>query len=227
MGSYSLRTSLEMFYDRYLGDMPLVWPEFWQPLLWLLLGGVASLLCSRRPAHAHRLLLLAGLAAVATPLLSLGVERMNWGLLRQAAPSMLLAPSDTEVATGASEFVPARVSRPFHLTTVIAWCWLGLSVVCLARLLGSMLWGWRILARAQPMNEPSLQKALEMAAAKLGLAKTPVLRASPDVHSPVICCWSSRPVLCLPPVLPRQVSETDWVGIFCHELAHCKRRDHW
>jgi hypothetical protein len=127
---------VEMCYDKWLRNTPLVWPAFWQSLLWLLLGGLASLLLIRRSAHAHRLLLLAGIAAVATPLLSLLVERMNWGLFRQPAiglPALLFTPVEAAVPESGVGFVPAKVIRPFHPAAVLLWYWLGVSLLCLAR----------------------------------------------------------------------------------------------
>src|SRR5438552_11177644 len=90
---------LEMFFDRFLRGTALVWQAVWQPVVWLLAGLLASLLLARRPAHAHRLLLLACLAAVLTPFFSMVVDRMNWGILRHPAPRspyVLLAPDESQ-----------------------------------------------------------------------------------------------------------------------------------
>lgn len=51
-------------------------------------------------------------------------------------------------------------------------------------------------------------------------------RISAQVRCPVVWCWSRRPVVLLPPEFARSSNESAWPGIFCHELAHWKRRDH-
>src|SRR5712692_1658501 len=143
---------LEMFLDRFLRGTAMVWQAVWQPALWLLAGLLGSLMWARRPAHAHRFLLLACLAAVLTPLLSVVVDRMNWGIFHRSAaalPYVLLAPDDREgsdasvaVRQGASTalarnaatkespaalpsaaFVPAKVIRPVSVSSALLWAW--------------------------------------------------------------------------------------------------------
>jgi beta-lactamase regulating signal transducer with metallopeptidase domain len=65
-------------------NAPLLRDLLWQPTLCLLLGVAASLLWLRRPARAHRILLLAVAAALLTPLLSQVVRLQGWGLLRDS-----------------------------------------------------------------------------------------------------------------------------------------------
>lgn len=166
---------LEMLYDRYLRGTVLGWHAVWQPAVWVLAGLLASFLWAKRPAHAHRLLLLACLAAVLTPLFSVVVERMNLGILRHPAPESSYAlhdPDDgaapaTESSTARSSraFVPAKVSRPFSVGIVLLWAWLVLSALCAVRLFWSLGLGWRLLARAKPLHDERLQRALHAAAA--------------------------------------------------------------
>lgn len=47
-----------------------LWDCAWQSALWLALGGVASLLWRHWPARAHRIVLLALVGCLTTPLLS-------------------------------------------------------------------------------------------------------------------------------------------------------------
>jgi len=54
---------------------------FWQSTLWLALGLVVSRLWRGHAARAHLLLMLAMIAAVASPLLTVGVRGMGWGFL--------------------------------------------------------------------------------------------------------------------------------------------------
>src|SRR5438105_932214 len=66
---------------------PLLRDALWQTTLWLLLGAAVSIVWARRPARAHRLLLLTLVAALVTPLLSQTVRLWGWGLLARPAPA--------------------------------------------------------------------------------------------------------------------------------------------
>ncbi|MBM3838211.1 MAG: hypothetical protein FJ398_09630 [Verrucomicrobia bacterium] len=60
---------------------PFLWDCFWQSSVCLLLGLLGGLCWARRPARAHRVLLLALGAALLAPLLSLAVRHYGWGML--------------------------------------------------------------------------------------------------------------------------------------------------
>jgi len=62
----------------------LSWDLIWQSSLFLVIGLAASLAIRGRPARAHRVLVLAMLAAVCTPLLAQAIRHGGWGLLRQS-----------------------------------------------------------------------------------------------------------------------------------------------
>jgi hypothetical protein len=96
-----------------------------------------------------------------------------------------------------------------------------------ARLLLSFQRGRGLLARSHPVPEGRLHDALCEAAARLGLPAVPRLVASGEIRSPMVWCWGRRPVLLLPASALEGADAVDWVSIFCHELAHWKRRDHW
>ena len=92
----------------------IIWDWCWQATLFLGLGLGASVALARRPARAHRLLVLAILAALATPVLSQEARRGGWGLLtpRAEGPSALI-PTGARTAPDAVEApVIARVSLP-------------------------------------------------------------------------------------------------------------------
>src|SRR5262245_30475478 len=76
-----------------LPDLPLAWDALWQSTLWLLAGISISLLWSKHPARAHRLLLLAVLAALATPLVSQAVRHRGWGLFVRTEPASETSPA--------------------------------------------------------------------------------------------------------------------------------------
>jgi BlaR1 peptidase M56 len=64
------------------------------------------------------------------------------------------------------------------------------------------------------------------AGARLGVNVAPELRISPGVRCPSIWCWSRQPVIVLPETA-MEATSIAWVGVFCHELAHWLRGDHW
>ena len=61
----------------------ILWDYVWQSTVFLGVGLGASVVLARRPARAHRLLVLAILAALAAPILSQGARLGGWGLLTQ------------------------------------------------------------------------------------------------------------------------------------------------
>ena len=92
----------------------LAWDLAWQSTFFLVLGGLASLAASRRPARAHRLLFLAMVAGLATPLLGQAVRRFGLGLMAPRSTVVTVAslepmpmPSSVGVAAG-----PGPIDRP-------------------------------------------------------------------------------------------------------------------
>jgi beta-lactamase regulating signal transducer with metallopeptidase domain/archaellum component FlaC len=112
--------------------------------------------------------------------------------------------------------------------------WLALfvggSLVTGMALFGRLLWkfilGRRLLSRAQLVQGDDLRNALEKARTRMGVAGPVQLRCSRDICSPLIWCWGRVPVLLVHEQTSRRLPRCDWVGIFCHELAHWKRLDH-
>ncbi len=105
--------------------------------------------------------------------------------------------------------------------------WCVLSGLCLARLVVSLVLGHRIVGRARLIVCESTERAVDAACTRLGLGVRPVLRASSRVACPAIWCWGRRPVIVLPDAVDMLAAPVDWVGVFCHELAHWLRRDQW
>jgi hypothetical protein len=83
-----------------------------------------------------------------------------------------------------------------------------------------------MLRRALPLRCEKLGQALLIAKSKLGIDKPVQVLAGQTVSSPVIWCWSRRPALLVPPDAEQFEDGVDWVGMFCHELAHWSRLDH-
>ena len=74
-----------------------LWEFAWQSTLCLCLGGAISLVWNRWPARGHRVLVLAIAACFVTPVLTLQVRRMGWGLI----------PADSIAKTDAARPLPA------------------------------------------------------------------------------------------------------------------------
>jgi beta-lactamase regulating signal transducer with metallopeptidase domain len=242
------------------------WDYLWQSTLFLSVGLAASFALVRRPARAHRLLLLAVLATMCTPLLARAARHGGWGLLAHRAepatsriavgpiePPALADRSPIAPIEGASPsarpempaMVPALIERPevasvpgpmageslaespIDWVTMAFFGWLILSGLAVVRLLGSLPMGLRAVRRARSVADETLAGAAAAAAARLGLGATPVLRTSPRVRCPAIWCWGRRPIILLPESTSPTSAPVDWVGVFCHELAHWVRKDHW
>ncbi len=118
-----------------------------------------------------------------------------------------------------------RGATGYPVRAVLLGAWSVASALLLASLLVSWVRGARIAGRARPIDDPSLHAALRSAAAGLGIAAPRALRASSSVATPSIWCLSRRPVVLLPEGWQRTCC-IDWAGVFAHELAHLRRRDH-
>jgi beta-lactamase regulating signal transducer with metallopeptidase domain len=257
-------------FETFQPGVSLAWDYLWQSTLFLGLGLTASMLLARRPARAHRFLLLAMFAALFSPILTQKVRREGWGLiaartkkaltpstvattssavqpearasLRTAALPPLganLPPAPMRIAEPLSVDLPETVVRqgqaaiePFNDYLLIAWrtlmlgIWLTLAGLAALRLVIGLGHGVSVVYRARLLKNETLEAAAADSAARLEVGQTPELRVSPRVRCPAIWCWGRRPVI----VLPEDAAATtsvDWVGVFCHELAHWVRRDQW
>ena len=88
--------------DAFRPGESILWDTIWQSTIFLGTGLGASVLYTRRPARAHRLLVLAMLAALAAPILAQGPRLGGWGLFGQSAespPTRIAAVSKTPSAT--------------------------------------------------------------------------------------------------------------------------------
>jgi beta-lactamase regulating signal transducer with metallopeptidase domain len=104
--------------------------------------------------------------------------------------------------------------------------WLILVGLAVVRLGTSLFLGLRLVCRARPLKDDILNAAADAAGVRLGVIGSPELRVSSRMRCPVIWCWGRRPVIVLPEDAAAATSIA-WVGVFCHELAHWLRRDHW
>jgi len=111
-------------------------------------------------------------------------------------------------------------------THVLMGIWILVSLALLLRLIRTFILGIRLLRAAEPLDNVKLNETLFTACTKLGVRHNIDIRVSQTVHSPIIWCWSSRPILLVPAGTESLTRHTDWLGLFCHEIAHWKRLDH-
>jgi beta-lactamase regulating signal transducer with metallopeptidase domain len=140
-------------------------------------------------------------------------------LALQPGPGPSAPKVDLPTVTGDAS---VTVSWPYLLVGI----WALLSLLLLLRLIRTFILGIRLLRTAQALDNIKLQEALYCACAKLGVRHTIDIRVSQTVHSPIIWCWGVRPILLVPTGTEHLTRHTDWLGLFCHEVAHWKRRDH-
>jgi hypothetical protein len=92
----------------------ILWDCFWQATVFLGAGLGACVVLARRPARAHRLMLMAIVAGLTAPILAQSARICGWGLLPQAVenPSLRASRGATaSIATADSPMV-SRVSLP-------------------------------------------------------------------------------------------------------------------
>ena len=82
-----------------------------------------------------------------------------------------------------------------------------------------------LVRRAEPAP-PEVQALSAGIARALRLRRTPPVRISPEVCTPLVA-GIVRPVVVLPSARLSDLSEAGWEMALCHELAHIKRADLW
>jgi beta-lactamase regulating signal transducer with metallopeptidase domain len=238
------------------------WTLVWQSTLWLTIGLVGGHVLRRHAAAAHLALLLATVAAVVSPTLTLAVRQLQWGVLPPARSEMTatvinppslqtMASADLRVrterpgiATAVGVSVPSRETPPSaaepptvsskswfrdfsqRLPIMLASVWVGCSLGLSIRLAASLRAGMRVVGQATPETDCARLSALGHAADSLAIRSAPLLRVSTVVRCPMIWCWGRRPTLLAPHSTAGRES-VNWTSIFCHELAHWLRADHW
>jgi beta-lactamase regulating signal transducer with metallopeptidase domain len=203
-------------------DSPFV-TVVWQSTAWLLVGLVSSRLSSRHPARAHTLLFLCLLAAIVTPILSLLCSATGWGIgapLRVSASAMNEAPPPLEPRSG------ARIDPIAVLGCAGLMVWLLVTTLLAVRLIDAAVRGRRILSTSRTVADVRLQQLAHEAAHRTGVKLAPIIRYSATVTCPLVWCWRSPPIILYPPSAASLSDSRALVGVLCHELAHCRRRDH-
>lgn len=80
-----------------------------------------------------------------------------------------------------------------------------------------------LVAQGRPVYHTELSDCLQSAANSLQIKDCCKIAAAP-IHSPIVWCWGAAPLVLVP--FDATFNGTDWIGIFRHELAHWKRKDH-
>jgi beta-lactamase regulating signal transducer with metallopeptidase domain len=221
------------------------WSGIWQSTVFIAAGLLGSFIIRHRSARAHQVLLLAIIAAVIVPIMSILVKHYELGLftarlaLIQPQPEDQIIYDTTEITSveniehksgtvekDLTSVINASESTKFPLRSVILYGWLITSLILTARLLITFILGARLLARAIPLDCDRIEQAVLLAKAKLRIDKDVSFYSSQGVQSPVIWCWKRKPILLLPSAAGLSENRIDWAGVLCHELAHYKRHDH-
>jgi len=221
-----------------------------QATLCIAVGLAASFLLRRSAARAHQVLLTALVAALLTPGVYVLVRHLRLGVLPSAAlipPEVVEPLPSSDVSLADLPFIDAAYepalpeipesavvgSMPQQIAAApLPWgmiClggWIVLSSALLARLALRFALGLRLLRATRPVACERLNQALESARAKTGIVRPVRLRSSEQLKSPIIWCWTRQPVLLIHAGAQNHQGDSDWVGIFCHELAHLRRGDH-
>ncbi len=224
-----------------------VWTCLWQSMVLIAVGLAASFLLRRRSSRAHQVLLLSIVAAVIVPVVSVLVRHYELGVF-VAEPVAVPLQLESEAAAGdfspsgpivqGFEYEPGPVemasvpattisqSAPLPWVRIALCGWIVASLALATRLVVTFILGVRLVGRAEPLDCCRLREALRVARAKLGIEHNVEIRHSRSVRSPAVWCWGRNPVLLLPGTAVPSDNGVDWTGVFCHELAHWKRRDH-
>jgi beta-lactamase regulating signal transducer with metallopeptidase domain len=220
-----------------------LWSCLWQSTIFLIAGLLVSFLLRRHSAKAHRVLLLAMIAAIIVPAARILVKHYDLGIFI-AKPAIIQPPSEFHVIHEATDVIPdesiehspASINRDsssattgsdalkFPRPSVLLYAWIAVSLILIVRLLVTFIIGTRLLRRAMPLDCDKIEQAIDRAKTKLGINKQVKICTSAKISSPVIWCWRSMPVLLVPSATG--LPDIDWTGVLCHELAHYKRRDH-
>jgi len=129
--------------------------------------------------------------------------------------------------------IPTTLTVPPIEKTSIPWTfwaiggWILITAILLSRLLLFFFRGMRLVHKSQSIDAPCIVPALQRAKSKLQIRQPVRIFQSCRIKTPVIWCWFSCPILLIPEPANPSGKKIDWVSVFCHELAHWKRRDHW
>lgn len=194
-------------------------------------GLAASFLLRHRAARAHQVLLTALLASLLMPGVYVLARHFHLGVLPPAPMSHVQQLPDGFVPNlltveATYEAPPLDTPEPVPWGMICLTGWALVSTMLLGRLALQFLLGLRLLVRSRPLASERLRRAVESAQTRMGVTRPVRIRGSARIESPIIWCWLRKPVLLVHAGAADHDDKADWVGVFCHELAHFKRRDH-
>jgi beta-lactamase regulating signal transducer with metallopeptidase domain len=123
--------------------------------------------------------------------------------------------------------VPPREKNSIPWTFWAIGGWILITAILLSRLLLNFVKGFRLLHKPQSIDSQCIVQALQRAKSKLQIRQPVSVFQSRRIKTPLIWCWFAQPILLIPEPANPSGKKIDWVSVFCHELAHWKRRDHW
>ena len=214
----------------------------------LMLGLLFSYVLHRHAARAFGILWLAMMASLLLPCGSMLVKHLEWGFWEESTPapmSMRVTPLENiaiesnpiieeEILDFSNELEPyegpslvhqvaLEPHSPFPWKTTLLMGWVCLSLALILRLV--IRWQRiRLLLNQCTDQHHHLTEQLERdLPSSLQINRNLRILSHPQIRTPAIWCWGRNLTL----LIPEQVQpNTDWVSVFCHELAHAQRRDH-
>ncbi|MCA9169201.1 MAG: M56 family metallopeptidase, partial [Planctomycetales bacterium] len=236
--------------------------------VWLTIALLARVAWAKRPARAHRAMMLLTAAAVLSPAAALLVQGFGWGMLtanrsaalvdsqstmridRSASETDLHPINERQPTDGVEPTEAVKIDAMSMATTANAHhhgldskvnprspstrsdlllvVWLIGSSVLAIRLVRSFAKCRSIVIDAQECRVSHCLNGLEDAMAQMSIKQGTNLLTSRQLGTPVIWCWSTQPTLLIPEKMANAtLGRSAWRMIFCHELAHFLRRDHW
>jgi beta-lactamase regulating signal transducer with metallopeptidase domain len=194
-------------------EHPWLWTLIWQSTVCLGAGLSLSLWLHQRPVRAHQVLLLALMAAMLMPMLSCFVAQHEWGWFVErvliadspeqaplsVTPQTALPPVSQpgEPSSAAISTAPAA-PRGIRLEFVFVSIWIAVSLLLLIRLIIRFALGYCLVTRSTSVAENVLRDTTEQAKALLSLKTSVACHATPSISSPVVWCWSKKPMLLIP-----------------------------
>ena len=103
--------------------------------------------------------------------------------------------------------------------------WLVGMLVLLGLLIKRVYFVRGLIAQSRPANE-RLHKTLDECRCRIGIRQNIELRLSGNTHSPAVC-GLFKPIILIPAVLLKKLSQKKLKAVLIHELAHIKRDDIW
>lgn len=205
-------------------DGSLIIDSLWQPTTCLIIAITLASVFYKQIARAHITVLLLITAAVFTPMLSAAFRMQGLGFI---TPATATDPSITSLSVNALQFQPNFLGSAANLDLIFAILWAFLSIIMLFKLARSAQQSRRFINASSPIDNSVFQILALEAAEKLKLQCVPQIYTNSTVRCPVIWCWSKSPKIIIPQHIADSNQPNELFGVFCHELAHYKRKDHW